>query len=838
MQPAPPMPRRTKWAIFAAVLAVFSVGVELVLHLCSQTFFDPLPDWGATAAYLLLPASILFSEFVLGSLFQKQEFGQRDRKGRFLKQDTLRWRVLGALALSGVSLGIALVFTAEFLPLLPIAAFPLSWMGFGFCALSPAICLAVVISQLRALLRRSRELDLRPYAKMQLVAVGAAILAVPLLVARPLAIGYFFERAAVPEHREAAVRALRLLRAEREVLNQCYRGAAPAWIWLGRTVAGTGDTDHIGEARKIYYLVTGRPFESADASHIRPGFAGMSRRDSLEWEQQGGELVGHTLPGLSLASSRVDGVLDPGRETAYAEWTMVFRNTADLPQEARWDVLLPEGGVVDKVSLWIKDEERPAAFGPRSVVREAYQQVAVVQQRDPLLVTAKEPGHVMAQCFPVPANGEMKVRLGMSAPLVWTGADSPALSWSPPSLQQVNFRVDRKLQHEIWMEGSWEQGQLTGNSWSITGSNGAGKPVRTARARFTGDQLSHPAALVIAGLPRPEAGQEPAPGLVRRRSPLLAGARPVDLLVVVDPTAEVGDAARSKGALDEFLSRVDDYLPRGSRIHCVDTRTLGATDLETEWKDAEDGAWRSRWLRGVRFEGGVEPGAALARAWDEAAKRPNPSAVLWIHGPTPKLLVDAEPLRQRFERRPDGPPLIGACIRPGPDALLDTLAGKRRIFALGDRGQFSAPYEGAALAAAVLQEVNESSGLPLGGREPAINGLYVDPAAVAAIPAEGLTTPAQRLAITTDVLHRWYNGGQKGKRLKEAQKLAISRRLVTPITGAVVLETKAQYDQHGLNADDNESSIPSVPEPATLAMLLAAGGAAGAAARRRRRVRA
>jgi hypothetical protein len=50
--------------------------------------------------------------------------------------------------------------------------------------------------------------------------------------------------------------------------------------------------------------------------------------------------------------------------------------------------------------------------------------------------------------------------------------------------------------------------------------------------------------------------------------------------------------------------------------------------------------------------------------------------------------------------------------------------------------------------------------------------------------------------------------------------LASQWQLVTPVTGAVVLETKEQFDQHGLAAIDQATAPGVVPEPETWALLL------------------
>jgi hypothetical protein len=51
-----------------------------------------------------------------------------------------------------------------------------------------------------------------------------------------------------------------------------------------------------------------------------------------------------------------------------------------------------------------------------------------------------------------------------------------------------------------------------------------------------------------------------------------------------------------------------------------------------------------------------------------------------------------------------------------------------------------------------------------------------------------------------------------------ATKLAAANQLVTPLTGAVVLETQQQFTQHGLSPAD-PASVPAVPEPGAFSLL-------------------
>ena len=107
--------------------------------------------------------------------------------------------------------------------------------------------------------------------------------------------------------------------------------------------------------------------------------------------------------------------------------------------------------------LWTV-EERPSvwrlalstAFASKSTVRKAYQEVAVVRRRDPVLVTASGPERILVQCFPVPADGgEMKIRVGVTAPLV-----NGAMRF--PRVLERNFALDPRLEHAIWLQSPGE----------------------------------------------------------------------------------------------------------------------------------------------------------------------------------------------------------------------------------------------------------------------------------------------------------------------------------------------------------------------------------------------
>ncbi len=67
-----------------------------------------------------------------------------------------------------------------------------------------------------------------------------------------------------------------------------------------------------------------------------------------------------------------------------------------------------------------------------------------------------------------------------------------------------------------------------------------------------------------------------------------------------------------------------------------------------------------------------------------------------------------------------------------------------------------------------------------------------------------------------------------------AEALAVNYQLVTPISGAVVLETAAQYKAAGLQPVDPET-VPTIPEPEVWAMMIVAAVVLGVVLIRRRR---
>lgn len=824
--------------ILAVALSATALAVEACSHICAQFFFDPLPDPIAWIAYAFLPVMLLINEWVLHRTAPQQK-PLRGRAGRFLPNSNARHLLVWATLGTALALGISALYAAMFAPILPIAVVALA-IGIGIFPWSPFLNLGLLWSQSNRLRERRRATGLAPHARLRMGIYACAATGPLLVAAHPLASGMTIGCALTTrDNPEVGVAAIRSLHADTYLHDLCFTARPPLWVWIGQLVTSPLGTYDARAARRLYYLVTGEPYTQSPPSRRVRHVSGLLERDPVESER-GGELVGTALPGLSLTTSTIEGVLDPNTETAYSRWTLVFRNDSDADQEARAELLLPDGAVVDQASLWIDGKEHPAAFGEQGQVKAAYQSVAVVQRRDPLLVTYRARDRVQVQCFPVPRRRTMQIRIGMTCPLIWEHENAPYLALTPPSLQHVNFSIPRDVRHTLWYQSTWPSANpsssgvtLEGNGWQLTPASSTRGDSDCHDARLAGGarELLIPPSLRIHGWRRPEMGTRGAPGWVRAFQPLKQPEEGVDLVVVVD---------RSRGMSGAFppveQQRLGTALARYSRSRFVvlDAREVAGTSHPplALWLDARGAAREISRVANRPCVGGLESGPILQRAWDLALRSGRPAAVLWVHGPNPPELEIPDTLDQALEASDERIPLVGVLCRPGPDALLQALSSHRAVHALSlreGREIWEAATRMAHIAALLAGEPTNAlppGSVPLGGSWPPINGVYTA-TEFGSIPIGSPTSRSFRLALASHIQAHWRLRKAGGTQALEWTRLGVGHRLVTPYTGAVVLERKEQYEAIGLSNSVNEDAIPSVPEPSLLALLGAGGVTAG-----------
>jgi hypothetical protein len=626
-------------------------------------------------------------------------------------------------------------------------------------------------------------------------------------------VGMEMAAAQSPEVRARGLAWLRAVSSRDQMLRLCYgrnHGINLTGVVLN-AVAPVGP----GEARMIFFRVTGTPYNAFPAPP-----QGAARRfafgDDFDGDR-GGAVVARRVEGLSLASSQIDGVVDAGGAAAYLEWTLLFRNTSRVQQEARAQVALPPGAAVSRLTLWVNGEPREAAFAGSGQVRQAYDSV-VHQRRDPVLVTAAGHDRVLVQCFPVPPDGgEMKVRLGITAPLALPDLERAVLRL--PGFPERNFEVPAGTRHDVWLES---RRPLAATLHGLQAEPpGAGRHV--LRGPAADEELADPAAVVRVENARPAARCRAADP--RSTDHLIvqevreAEAAPEKCLVVV-----LDGAAGMADHLDAITTALA-TVPAG-----LDLRLLAASDWVLDLSEVKGASDLGRRLRQVCGAGGYDNVPALVQAWDLASDAGG-GAVVWVHTAQPVVLEPLEPLQQRLRRRPDAVRFHDVPVGAGPNRILEQLGDAPAVQTLTRSGELGQDLRRlfAALAgqARTIQVTRQR--VPAGGG------------------ADGQTPEASahvaRLWAFGEVLHLLEEGGPAGR--TEAARLAADYQLVTPVTGAVVLETQQQYDRAGLKPVD-PGTVPadldpagpkrfgSAPEPAMWMLLAVAAAVLGVELYRRR----
>lgn len=187
---------------------------------------------------------------------------------------------------------------------------------------------------------------------------------------------------------------------------------------------------------------------------------------------------------------------------------------------------------------------------------------------------------------------------------------------------------------------------------------------------------------------------------------------------------------------------------------------------------------------------------ALIAGWEMADKAGAP--LIWMHGNQPYVFQSSEALLQRMQRRPEVK-VASLQLMRGPNRVVQALDGFIRA-AVIQAGDLNA-----------IRDAMASPPLQFRRRE-----LTQDE------PSPATTTKASSHMTrlwAIDQVREWLKAGRQSQSIA----LATAYQLVTPVTGAVVLETAQQYAANNLQPAD-AGSTPGIPEPSTLLLLLGPAG--------------
>jgi hypothetical protein len=328
-------------------------------------------------------------------------------------------------------------------------------------------------------------------------------------------------------------------------------------------------------------------------------------------------------------------------------------------------VLLPPGGVVSRLTLWVDGEEREAAFAARKKVRGAYQKV-VSRQRDPVLVTTKGSDRVLVQCFPVPVGGEMKIRFGITAPLLLETLEKGQMFL--PCFAERNFGIPDGTSHDIWVES---QQPISVNGGLLSEENPK-TGLYAVRGSISNQVLPNNRTMVL--VKRSESGikswtadhkgedDRVITQLISEKETIAPGR----VIFVIDGSKSTKDRVAE---ITEAFKRLPGTIEVGVIVASDNIAVL--TEFVKPLDSSSIIAISDR-LGKIPFDGGCDNVPALSKAWELASKREN-SAIVWIHGVQPVILSSTAALEQKLERRPDNPTLYDLQFTTGPNKIIDEL---------------------------------------------------------------------------------------------------------------------------------------------------------------------
>lgn len=780
----PPRVSAGKVILFAGVIMpAISITVEATTHICAEFYFDPIPTFWHLALVIFVPLAQLQVWFAIR------------------RCDPNRLKLAGLL--NAAALGISIFYSIIYIPLLPLAALTIL-IALGLLPLAPFLSLLAACLMRKELKKVAAIAPPTSFALRfpGLLAGFAFTIAVVGILELPEALTrYGLQMAASTSlHKRAeGIRFLRSYGSKEYLLRSCYNQSG-AVTGLLTNVYWIRNPVHPAKAREIYYRVTGETFDSSAPPHRVVNR--LLSDDIVEFDRNQGETtIGGKLRGLSLAESKLEGSMDADGGVGYMQWTLTFQNASEFQREARSEIQLPPGAVVSRLTLWVNGQEREAAFAARQQVRQAYQQV-VQQRRDPVLVTTAGRDRILVQCFPVPPyHGQMKIRIGITVPLVLE--DTAEKAWLMlPHFASRNFEIPDDVKHSVWINATHPLGSGNGLLGYVIPSNTGFQ----LQGQFTDADLLKPeSAIQLNRFNRDSAFWSPNPfevesTIVKQSLEERTPAHLRRIVVVVDTSASMAVWARQIGqALHTLPTNIDLQLvlADGEWLHESQGKNIVAAGIEgVSWA-----------LKNAEFAGGADNGPALKRAWDLATEETGNNAIVWIHSPQ---LVPFESIGGLIDRsqRPFGPSLYSVKTRVGPDEIEKRLDGINEVKSVVRLGS--------------LRSDLERLFGQLSGRKKTLEFVRsLKHTTSSSIESEGFQTSAHLARLwANDEVARMLNARDESLKFA-ATELAVRYQLVTPVSGAVVLENDQQYRNAGLKPVD-AGTVPTIPEPEIVSLLIAA----------------
>jgi hypothetical protein len=400
---------------------------------------------------------------------------------------------------------------------------------------------------------------------------------------------------------------------------------------------------------------------------------------------------------------------------------------------------------------------------------------------------------VLAQAFPVPGNGgTIKFKIGITAPLEITEPSKARLVL--PAIVDRNFSFAPGSSHGVWIESKralatsapgLSADRIDARLFRIAGSIGDGDFSGTRQTILI--ERDPDAGPVVARLGEHE--------LIMQEVALGSPPAPAALMLVVDGSARLADRSA------DLIAALDAVGPT-TRVGAIIASEPIRQIAPAPWSEAQKKSVL-KLLRSTAFYGGQDNAPALADALQTLEAEPN-GTLLWIHGPQPvSFRGSAARLEQATARLSRLPTVVLYGVEPGPNEVLPDAP-----WAWGAR---SLPQTGVLrsdLASFFGRASGETPSLAIRRTQaPTTEGLAKGSDHVARLWARDRVIELMR---TNPAANR-----------AAAVALAAGYQLVTPVSGAVVLESRQQFDANRLTPA-SQLTVPTVPEPHEWALALIA----------------
>ncbi len=656
---------------FGVILPVCAVAFESQFHFCARYFFDPFPSTNHIVLFSLIPISNLMAWMT--------------------RRANLTTHFAFMSLSSGMAMGIALMYALMFLPLAGPAMFSLVYLGFGLLGLTPLLTLPCLWFSGKRVCHLADQRKTY-FEAHQLKHFGhIVVLVMVLAVELPSTLTRMNLGLAVhPETEKQGLEWLRKYGNEEVLLRACYERSGRATDIIG-SMYESGHPIKIEDARRIFYRVTGKPFNSvpipasARSTIKNAGLAndpaGLNAVISDEFDLDAdvaSEQVSGVVRGLSASKSAMRVMMQPDTLLAGIDWSFHFGNSSKYDREARGKIMLPPGAVVTKATLTVAGVEHDATIMVREAARVVYQEAVKAHKEDPLLVSTCGPDQILVQCFPVHPGGDLKVDLHIVAPMVLRQNDSET-GFSLPTFVERNFQLDDVTSIEALPAASANGGSRVDGGFQLAGAtpvehqNSVGpeaniKPATESSSRIfkvSNDQLSNFKAIVTAT--RSQELQQlsfvdpfPTPKRTLTYHPeRQLFDRPDELIVLIDGSISM------KSSMPEIAKGLSS-LPRESKV-----RVFMLGDATTEIPNSGNFTNLIDSVASYVPAGGQDNSAALVGFASELHRKKD-AAILWIHGTQPISAGGSETLASFLNLR-DTPLVYDLQVAGGPVEILSSV---------------------------------------------------------------------------------------------------------------------------------------------------------------------